>query len=329
MKAKQPRFTNGVIGNEIIGDPPRDTRGSPQTKSFGYQVLGFGSGGSTPPPIGVEYLIVGGGGSGGNNRFHGGGGGAGGFRTNVGESLVYTSGIVYTVTVGEGGTTPVPGGDGMNNSGNLSSIADDQGNDPIASAGGGRGGLDTIQGSQQTPGQLGGGGDGGSGGGTSINTSTAWGLGNVPSTDPSQGNNGNKHNSPYRNGGGGGAGQAGVYPGGAGGAGTSNSITGSAVTYAGGGGGGQYPSGGGGAGGAGGGGAGSSGDGGDGTDGLGGGGGGAERAGSGGGGDGGDGVVILRMLTSDYSGTTSGSPTITTDGGDTIIKYLADGTYTS
>jgi hypothetical protein len=35
------------------------------------------------------------------------------------------------------------------------------------------------------------------------------------------------------------------------------------------------------------------------------------------------------MATSDYSGTTSGSPTITTDGSDTIIKYLADGTYTS
>ena len=222
MKAKQPRFTNGVIGNEIIGDPPRDTRGSPQTKSFGYQVLGFGSGGSTPDPIGVEYLIVGGGGSGGNNRFHGGGGGAGGFRTNVGETLVYNSGIVYTVTVGEGGTTPVPGGDGTNNPGSLSSVADDQGNDPIASAGGGRGGLDTIAGSQQTPGQVGGGGNGGSGGGTSINSSL-YGLGNVPSTDPSQGNNGNIYNntSAYRNGGGGGAGQAGITPNGIGGAGTS------------------------------------------------------------------------------------------------------------
>ena len=45
--------------------------------SFGYQVLGFGSGGVAGGTF--EYLIVGGGGSGGNNNYHGGGGGAGGF----------------------------------------------------------------------------------------------------------------------------------------------------------------------------------------------------------------------------------------------------------
>ena len=44
-------------------------------KSFGYQVLGFGSGG----PLGyvIQYLLVAGGGGGG--RVHGAGGGAGGY----------------------------------------------------------------------------------------------------------------------------------------------------------------------------------------------------------------------------------------------------------
>jgi hypothetical protein len=34
------------------------------------------------------------------------------------------------------------------------------------------------------------------------------------------------------------------------------------------------------------------------------------------------------MPTASYSGTTSGSPTVTTDGSDTIVKFTADGTYT-
>jgi len=45
------------------------------------------------------------------------------------------------------------------------------------------------------------------------------------------------------------------------------------------------------------------------------------------GGAGGSGVVILRMKTSDYSGTTTGSPTVTTDGNDTVLKYTGSGTY--
>jgi hypothetical protein len=43
----------------------------------------------------------------------------------------------------------------------------------------------------------------------------------------------------------------------------------------------------------------------------------------------GGGVVILRMLTSKYSGTTTGSPTVTTDGTDTILTYTGSGTYTA
>ena len=47
------------------------------------------------------------------------------------------------------------------------------------------------------------------------------------------------------------------------------------------------------------------------------------------GGAGGSGVVILRMPTVKYSGTTTGSPTVTTDGTDTILTYTSSGTYTA
>jgi hypothetical protein len=47
------------------------------------------------------------------------------------------------------------------------------------------------------------------------------------------------------------------------------------------------------------------------------------------GGNGGAGVVILRMPTGSYSGTTTGSPSISTDGGDTILTYTGAGSYTA
>ena len=47
--------------------------------SFGYRVLGFGSGGGAGP-YNVQYLVVGGG-AGGGGGHGGGGGGAGGYRT--------------------------------------------------------------------------------------------------------------------------------------------------------------------------------------------------------------------------------------------------------
>jgi hypothetical protein len=37
----------------------------------------------------------------------------------------------------------------------------------------------------------------------------------------------------------------------------------------------------------------------------------------------------LRMPTANYSGTTTGSPTVTTDGSFTVIKFTGTGTYTS
>ena len=47
------------------------------------------------------------------------------------------------------------------------------------------------------------------------------------------------------------------------------------------------------------------------------------------GGAGGSGVVILRVLTSNYSGTTTGSPTVTTDGSYKVIKFTGSGSYTA
>ena len=42
---------------------------------------------------------------------------------------------------------------------------------------------------------------------------------------------------------------------------------------------------------------------------------------------GGSGVVILRLPTASYTGTVTGSPTVTTDGTDTIMKFTGSGTY--
>ena len=43
-------------------------------------------------------------------------------------------------------------------------------------------------------------------------------------------------------------------------------------------------------------------------------------------GDGGDGVVILRIPTANYTGTTTGSPTVTTDGDFKVVKFTGNGT---
>ena len=69
--------------------------------SFGYQVLGFGSGGGGIVAE-FDYLIVAGGG--GSIGSIGGGGGAGGFRTSFpgGSKIEVTGGD--NITVGAGGT---------------------------------------------------------------------------------------------------------------------------------------------------------------------------------------------------------------------------------
>jgi len=279
-------------------------------------------------PYSVDFLVVAGGGSGGTGADSGrgsGGGGAGGYRTST---QTVSAGTVITVTVGDGGaqvTTNNTGNDGSNSSISGSGLT------TITSAGGGGGG------SYVAPSDIAG-RNGGSGGG---GRNTA-GTGNTPSTSPSQGNNGGAGIADGL-GGGGGAGAVGGNPvaprqGGVGGNGTASSITGSSITRAGGGGGGGYntPSGNGGTGGTGGGGNGGNGSpptaGANGTANTGGGGGGggtSAGSGVGFGGAGGKGVVILSVPTASYSGTTTGSPTVTTSGSNTILQFNGSGSYTA
>jgi hypothetical protein len=40
-------------------------------------------------------------------------------------------------------------------------------------------------------------------------------------------------------------------------------------------------------------------------------------------------VVILAIPTSSYSGTTTGSPTVTTSGSNTILTFTGSGSYTA
>ena len=46
-------------------------------------------------------------------------------------------------------------------------------------------------------------------------------------------------------------------------------------------------------------------------------------------GSGGSGVVIVRVLTANYTAVTTGSPTVTTSGSDTIMKFTTSGSYTA
>jgi len=289
-------------------------------------------------PILVDFLVIAGGGAGGGN-YRGGGGGAGGYRnsylteTSGGggsseASLALTAGEVYTVTVGAGGTG-VAASDG--NNGNNSSISG-TGITTITSTGGGGGG--NYNSDSGTVGKNGGSGGGGGG----ATPARAGGSGTA-----NQGFAGGSGSSGGGNLGGGGGGASAVgFNGnngtngtdGDGGDGLASSITGSSVSRAGGGGSGNYGGSNVTVGGVGGGGAGGSGsspyvNGVAGTANTGGGGGGASGNNTTGtGGNGGKGVVILRMPTASYSGTTTGSPTVTTSGADTILVFNDSGSYT-
>ena len=270
----------------------------------------------------VSYLAAAGGGSGGSAPAAGyipGGGGAGGLLSGT---ATVTKGTTYTIVVGAGGTGPSPGATSYGNNGNDSSIS---GISITVTGGGGGGGGNTVP--TSGVGRSGGSGGGGGAGGTGL----AGGSGTT-----GQGNAGGAggSGSPFPAGGGGGSSAVGGTGSGSvsgnGGTGTASSITGSSVTYAGGGGGGSG-SGTAGSGGSGGGGAGGTGTNASGTVGTAntGGGGGGSSTGTGTGGNGGSGVVILSVPTAFYSGTTTGSPTVTTSGSNTIIKFTASGTYTA
>jgi hypothetical protein len=276
-----------------------------------------------PQTYSIDFLVVAGGGAGGGD-FRAGGGGAGGYRNSYStessggggsseSSLTFDAGTTYTITVGAGGT----GNAGLRGgNGNDSSISG-TGITTITSLGGGGGGNFGGQVPQESAGASGGSG----GGGGNYGGGPGSGLGG--SGTANQGFDGGDATVDTAIGaGGGGAGAVGygVTTGtagtdGDGGAGLSSSITGSAVNRGGGGGSGNYSSTNVTVGGIGGGGAGGSGEpfsnlGFDGTANTGGGGGGSAGADSGIGGSGGSGVVILRMADADYSGTTTGSPTV-------------------
>ena len=288
-----------------------------------YSGINEGTDALEPIPYTVDFLVIAGGGGGGwdvNNDVGAGGGGAGGYRNSFSTeasggggsseaSLSFTPGVVYTITVGAGGAGNTGSGTYLGVNGNDSSISG-TGISTITSTGGG-GGAGASGGAA--------GAAGGSGGGSRNSGAAGAGTANQGFAGQVGTNN--------PNGGGGGAAEVGGTDGnGQGGDGLASSITGSSVTRAGGGGGGNK-TGTGGIGGEGGGGAGGSdGVGTNGTTNAGAGGGGA--GGSYNGGSGGKGVVILRIPTANYSGTTTGSPTVTTDGSDKVIVFNDSGSIT-
>jgi len=281
----------------------------------------------------ADFLVIAGGAGGG--RAGGGGGGAGGYRNSYASedsggggssesSLTFDVGIVYTVTVGDGGAGAPSGSPGFaGTDGNDSSVSG-TGITTITSTGGGGGG-----GNNASPNKNG--RSGGSGGGGGAGTSAGSGASGT-SNQGFAGGDGSDGTGQRGGGGGGGSDAVGAdgttSTGGVGGAGNSSSITGSAVSRGGGGGGGGYDNLPGGAGGTGGGGAGNTGSNSSatvGTANTGGGGGGAHDVAAA---AGGKGVVILRVPTANYSGTTTGSPTVTTDGADKVLVFNSSGSYT-
>ena len=281
----------------------------------------------------ADFLVIAGGGGGG--RAGGGGGGAGGYRNSYASedsggggssesSLTFVQGTVYTVTVGDGGAGAPSGAPGFAGSDGVDSSVAGSGITTITTTGGGGGG-----GNNAAPNKNG--RSGGSGGGGAGGTSAGSGASGT-SNQGFAGGAGRDGTGQSGGGGGGGSDAVGAdgtaSAGGAGGAGNSSSITGSAVSRGGGGGGGGYDNLPGGAGGTGGGGTGNTGSNNSatvGTANTGGGGGGAHDVAAA---AGGKGVVILRVPTASYSGTTSGSPTVTTDGSDKVLVFNASGSYT-
>tara|TARA_B100000927_G_scaffold38178_4_gene27340 strand:+ start:2920 stop:4254 length:1335 start_codon:yes stop_codon:yes gene_type:complete len=261
--------------------------------------------------ISVGMVLIAGGG-GGAGRYYGGGGGAGGMLENA--SLQLLSGSTYAIEIGAGASGGGPNtAGGFGNNSTLIGTAVNQ-----AAIGGGSGG------------STGAGGAGGSGGGAYSGSGGAGTSG--------QGNAGGSASGG--GGGGGGKGEAGNTDGNmAGGDGANPTVTGltSLGPFAGGGGGamnaniayaiGQGGTGGGGNGAA------------DylggavqavaGTVNTGGGGGAGCWSNTPNGKNGGSGRCILILPTADYTGITTGSPTITTSGSNTIITFLSAGSYTA
>ena len=295
---------------------------------------GVNSGNQAIDPVLADFLVIAGGG-GGSGSYYTGGGGAGGYRNSYStetsggggsseEGLLLTAGITYTITVGAGGAGGGANAVGANGSNSLISGSNIT---TITSIGGGTGGNNDAGV---------GGTNGGSGGGGQAGPGTVGTGGSGTINQGFNGGTGRDGGSTGGTGGGGGAGGAGGNGvtgnnGGNGGIGLASSITGSSVSRGGGGGGSTHNATAG---------VGTSGGGNGakndtstqataGTANTGGGGGSGNHAATANGGAGGSGVVILRMLTGAYSGTTSGSPTVSQSGTDTILVYNASGSYTA
>lgn len=306
-----------------------------------------GTDATSPLTYTAEYLVVAGGGAGGGGH-RSGGGGAGGYRNSYASEtsgrnastetpLTLTIGSAYTVTVGAGGAVASAAN---GNRGSDSSISG-SGITTVTSNGGGGGGEYQADADAGTYGC-------GAGCGHQTNATKTGSDGT--SGQGFDGGDITVTNAIQQGAAGGGASENGAGGGttseARGGAGLASSITGSSVTRAGGGGPGSYGSGEFSRGGVGGGGAGGSETSTDAHSGVsdgsgyfygvsgtantgGGGGGAAGPANSTQNGAGGSGVVILRVATANYSGTTSGSPTVTTSGSDTIMVFNASGSYTA
>jgi hypothetical protein len=314
------QIANGAVNNQKLDIASTDGTGAmyvptgttaqrPSSPASGYTryntttgqleiystIGGWANAGTSGNVYTASYLVVAGGGGGGSDASNStalGGGGAGGMITGT---TTLMQGTVYSIVIGAGGTGGVSSNRGTNGSNSTFNA--------LTAIGGGAGG------SRNTTAGV----AGGSGGGATFS-------GAVGAGTSGQGNNGGLGTASGLGGGGGGggAGAVGTYY--SGGAGLQSSITGTATFYAGGGGGREgtapYTLGTGGAGGGGAGGA-----------------GGVANTGGGGGGNagvgGGSGVVILSVPTTAYSGTTTGSPTVTTSGANTILQFNASGSYTA
>lgn len=289
------RIPQGTTAQRPASPQAGDTRYNTTTNQTEIY-SGTGWTGITTQSYTATYLLIAGGGGGGSNAY-GGGGGAGGLLSGT---ATVVAGTTYSFTVGAGGAggSTSPGTSGNNSTGFT-----------LTAIGGGGG-----AGNANIPGLSGGSGGGGDG----VYNSTGG------SGTSGQGNSGGNGNNGTAGGGGGGAGAAGSNGsgnvGGSGGVGLQSSITGTATYYAGGGG--AFGTSGLGSGGLGGGGASNVA--------------GAANTGGGGGADngsggkaGGSGVLIVSVPTTYYTGVTTGSPSVTTSGSNTILTFTSSGSYTA
>jgi hypothetical protein len=242
-----------------------------------------------PQPYSASFLVIAGGGGG--AYFYGGGGGAGGYRNSYASETSGGGGSTESTLTFNLGTvyTVTVGGGGAGTPGTPSTNNNGTSGTNTSLSGSGITTITSIGG---------GGGSGGNTGGLAALDGGSGGGGGGNSGSAAGGSGTANQGFDGQDGGGtvqgtgGGAGANGA----SGGTGLDSSITGSSVNRAEGG---SAPT--------------------------------TANTGNGGdpdGGNGQSGVVILRIPTASYSGTTSGSPTVTTSGSDTIMLFTGSGSYT-